>query len=85
MHSLVFLDTMKILSEFLQLSLYERADARFLWNRHLLKEFSHYEEFSKYCLSLLHGFISINHCTANGNSFKWILISRRSVFRAGAR
>lgn len=67
------------------MSLSERADARFLWNKHLLQEFSHYEEFSKYCLSLLQGFISINHCTVNGNSFKWTLISRRSILRAGAR
>ncbi|KAK6633158.1 hypothetical protein RUM43_012902 [Polyplax serrata] len=71
--------------EFVKMSLSERADARFLWNKHLLQEFSHYEEFSKYCLSLLQGFISINHCTVNGNSFKWTLISRRSILRAGAR
>ncbi|KAL0277627.1 UNVERIFIED_CONTAM: hypothetical protein PYX00_004852 [Menopon gallinae] len=71
--------------EFLKLSLHERADERFLWNNHLLKEFTNYKELSRFCLSLLHGFISINNISVNGNCFTWTVISRRSTQRVGAR
>ena len=39
--------------------LYERADLRFVWNGHLLREFSLQPELHKFCLPLLHGCILI--------------------------
>ncbi|KAK1332530.1 hypothetical protein QTO34_007211 [Cnephaeus nilssonii] len=48
--------------EFQEMSLLERADQRFVWNCHLLRELSAQPEY-----------------------FDWILISRRSCFRAGVR
>lgn len=70
--------------DFLQLSLYERADLRFVWNGHLLKTFAS-PEFHKFCLPIIHGFVSINQCVVNGNSFTLAIVSRRSVQRAGTR
>lgn len=68
--------------DFWQQSLFERADSRFVWNGNVLKPL---QEVSNYCLPLLHGFISINNCVINGQPLAWILISRRSVLRAGTR
>ncbi|XP_074644697.1 phosphatidylinositol-3-phosphatase SAC1-like [Tubulanus polymorphus] len=71
--------------EFLQLPLHERADQRFVWNTHLLREFAQQQELKKYCLPILHGFIEMKSTTIKGISFEYVLISRRSCFRAGTR
>jgi len=63
----------------------ERADQRFLWNHHLLREFSGYRELANLCVPLIHGFVSIQNCTVNGQNFTWAIISRRSNQRVGAR
>lgn len=71
--------------EFLQMPLHERADQRFLWNHFLLRELSNQPELHRFCLPILHGFISINQCSLNGNAFTWTIVSRRCCFRAGTR
>lgn len=71
--------------DFLQMALHERADPRFVWNQHLLRDLSVQPEMSAFCLPIMHGFISIKQCSINGEWFTWSLISRRSVYRAGTR
>ncbi|XP_066975235.1 phosphatidylinositol-3-phosphatase SAC1 isoform X1 [Macrobrachium rosenbergii] len=71
--------------DFLQMALHERADVRFVWNQHLLRDLCVQPEMSPFCLPLVHGFISIKPCSINGEWFTWALISRRSVYRAGTR
>ncbi|XP_066255280.1 phosphatidylinositol-3-phosphatase SAC1 [Euwallacea similis] len=70
--------------DFWQQSLLERADSRFVWNRHLLEQFQD-PNFRRFALPLMLGFVSINQCVVNGRNFMWALISRRSVLRAGTR
>ena len=71
--------------EFLQMPLLERADVRFVWNQHLLRDLCVQPEMSLFCLPLIHGFVSIKLCSINGEWFTWALVSRRSVYRAGTR
>lgn len=71
--------------EFASLSLFDRADDRFVWNRSLLQEWNNRSELKKYCLPLIHGFIAIRDVLVNGFNIKWILMSRRHVKRAGCR
>lgn len=69
---------------FLSQSLSERADGRFVWNGHLLKGYRG-PECRNFCLPIVHGFVAVNNVTVNGYNFSWILVSRRSVQRAGTR
>uniref|UniRef100_A0A1X7V0N2 Phosphatidylinositol-3-phosphatase SAC1 n=1 Tax=Amphimedon queenslandica TaxID=400682 RepID=A0A1X7V0N2_AMPQE len=69
---------------FYQLPLFNRADERFVWNSHLLREFVAQPELDQFCVPLLHGFISIKNITINGKLFTFHLISRRSWHRADA-
>ncbi|KAM6893356.1 phosphatidylinositol-3-phosphatase SAC1-B [Xenentodon cancila] len=71
--------------EFQDMSLLERADQRFVWNGHLLREFMSQPELHKFVYPVIHGFISINTSCINGKLFEWSIISRRSCFRAGVR
>ncbi|KAK7114539.1 hypothetical protein V1264_000589 [Littorina saxatilis] len=71
--------------DFNSLALHERADQRFVWNGHVLKELTQQAELGQYCLPVVLGFIEISSCQINGKSFDYILISRRCVFRAGTR
>ncbi|KAJ8791960.1 hypothetical protein J1605_004185 [Eschrichtius robustus] len=71
--------------EFQEMSLLERADQRFVWNGHLLRELSAQPEVHRFALPVLYGFITMHSCSINGKYFDWILISRRSCFRAGVR
>ncbi|KAJ8303637.1 hypothetical protein KUTeg_020033 [Tegillarca granosa] len=61
--------------DFVQMSLHERADQRFLWNGHVLKELSQQPEL----------ILTIKPCSINSKTFEYILVSRRSVYRAGTR
>uniref|UniRef100_A0A667ZT82 SAC1 like phosphatidylinositide phosphatase b n=1 Tax=Myripristis murdjan TaxID=586833 RepID=A0A667ZT82_9TELE len=61
--------------EFQEMSLLERADQRFVWNGHLLREF----------IAQYHSVITMKSCCINGKVFEWNIISRRSCFRAGVR
>ncbi|XP_020660232.1 phosphatidylinositol-3-phosphatase SAC1 [Pogona vitticeps] len=71
--------------EFQEMSLLERADQRFVWNGHLLREFAAQPELHRFAIPVIHGFIIMHSCSINGKYFDWILISRRSCFRAGVR
>ncbi|XP_038246573.1 phosphatidylinositol-3-phosphatase SAC1 isoform X1 [Dermochelys coriacea] len=71
--------------EFQEMSLLERADQRFVWNGHLLREFAAQPEIHRFALPVMHGFIAMHSCSINGKYFDWLLISRRSCFRAGVR
>uniref|UniRef100_A0A8C7TMA0 SAC domain-containing protein n=1 Tax=Oncorhynchus mykiss TaxID=8022 RepID=A0A8C7TMA0_ONCMY len=71
--------------DFQEMSLLERADQRFVWNGSLLREFLAQPELHKFAIPVVHGFIVMKPCRINGKIFEWILISRRSCFRAGVR
>ncbi|KAJ0171301.1 hypothetical protein K1T71_012851 [Dendrolimus kikuchii] len=70
--------------EFHKMSIANRADPRFLWNGHLLRDYSQ-EQFARFTLPLIEGFVSINHVSVNGHQITWSLVSRRCVDRAGTR
>uniref|UniRef100_A0A671USU7 SAC1 like phosphatidylinositide phosphatase b n=1 Tax=Sparus aurata TaxID=8175 RepID=A0A671USU7_SPAAU len=71
--------------EFQEMSLLERADQRFVWNGHLLREFIAQPELHKFVYPVIHGFITMKSSCINGKVFEWSIISRRSCFRAGVR
>ncbi|XP_038068344.1 phosphatidylinositol-3-phosphatase SAC1-like [Patiria miniata] len=71
--------------EFLQMPLFERADQRFVWNGHLLRELASQPELGRFILPVMCGFVSIRIGILHGKRFDYILISRRSCFRAGTR
>ncbi|XP_057211205.1 phosphatidylinositol-3-phosphatase SAC1-A [Triplophysa rosa] len=71
--------------DFQEMSLLERADQRFMWNGNLLREIIEQPELHKFAFPVIHGFIVMKPCCINGKVFEWILISRRSCFRAGVR
>uniref|UniRef100_A0A8C5QJ02 Phosphatidylinositol-3-phosphatase SAC1 n=1 Tax=Leptobrachium leishanense TaxID=445787 RepID=A0A8C5QJ02_9ANUR len=49
------------------------------------QEMSLLERVQKFAIPVIHGFIAIHSCSINGKNFDWILVSRRSCFRAGVR
>ncbi|XP_011141831.1 phosphatidylinositide phosphatase SAC1 isoform X2 [Harpegnathos saltator] len=71
--------------EFLQMPLHDRADPRFVWNAYLLQDLSARPEQYKFCLPIIHGFISLNTVVVNGIAFNWGIVSRRGIHRAGTR
>ncbi|XP_023234959.1 phosphatidylinositide phosphatase SAC1-A-like [Centruroides sculpturatus] len=71
--------------DFLQMPLFERGDQRFIWNHYLMRDLLAQQELHRYWLPVIHGFICIKQCIINQHSFSWILISRRSCYRAGTR
>ncbi|XP_035233088.1 phosphatidylinositol-3-phosphatase SAC1-like [Stegodyphus dumicola] len=71
--------------DFVQMPLFQRADQRFIWNAHLMRDFLAQQELQNYWLPVIHGFVAIKNCSINQKAFTWTLISRRSVFRAGTR
>ncbi|CAL4079758.1 unnamed protein product, partial [Meganyctiphanes norvegica] len=71
--------------DFLQMALHERADVRFVWNQHLLRDLTVQPEMSLFCLPIIHGYISVKQAMIGGEWFTWSVISRRSVYRAGTR
>ncbi|CAD5119598.1 DgyrCDS8199 [Dimorphilus gyrociliatus] len=70
--------------DFVSMCLAERADARFVWNQHLLKDF-HRDDLSKFSLPLMLGFVVIKQVVIKNHCFSYALISRRSCHRAGTR
>ncbi|GAV02259.1 hypothetical protein RvY_12850 [Ramazzottius varieornatus] len=68
-------------------SLFRRADRRFVWNRHLLLNFtaSSSENLSRYLLPLVQGFVGIQKMNIHNNDVEYVIISRRSTWRAGVR
>ncbi|XP_052818647.1 phosphatidylinositol-3-phosphatase SAC1-like [Mya arenaria] len=71
--------------DFMSMPLHERADQRFMWNGHVLRELSQQPELARYCLPVMHGFMSIKSLVVNNKGVDYILISRRCVYRAGTR
>lgn len=71
--------------DFKQIPLHERADARFVWNGFVLRDLSQQSELSRFCIPVMLGFVLVNQCELKGQAFKYILLSRRSCFRAGTR
>uniref|UniRef100_UPI00398E5790 phosphatidylinositol-3-phosphatase SAC1-B n=1 Tax=Pristiophorus japonicus TaxID=55135 RepID=UPI00398E5790 len=71
--------------EFQEMTLLERADQRFVWNGHLLREFAAQPELHRFAVPVIHGFLTVKRCSINGKYFDWALLSRRSCFRAGVR
>jgi hypothetical protein len=63
----------------------DRADSRFVWNKSLLSEWNTRSELKKYCLPVVHGFISVKEVWLNQQSVRWTIVSRRHVKRAGCR
>ena len=47
------------ISSFKNQPLIDRADTRFIWNTHLLKPFTKNKNFNRFCLPIIHGFVSI--------------------------
>ena len=78
---------MEYQSVILQDSLFRRADRRFVWNRHLLLNFtaSSSENLSRYLLPLTEGFVAIQKMIIHNNDVDYVIISRRSTWRAGVR
>ncbi|RUS70045.1 hypothetical protein EGW08_022194 [Elysia chlorotica] len=71
--------------DFQSLGLFERADQRFVWNAHVLRELAQQPELTQFCLPLMLGNVSINTSTINNRQIFYILISRRCIYRAGTR
>ncbi|GAB6021365.1 Phosphoinositide phosphatase sac1 [Chamberlinius hualienensis] len=71
--------------DFIHMSLLERADQRFMWNINMTRELAQQSELSRYCLPIVHGFLSVRTCLINQKTFTWAVLSRRSCFRAGTR
>jgi hypothetical protein len=71
--------------DFKHLPLHERADTRFMWNGFVLRDLMQQPELSRFCLPVIHGFVNINDCCIKGRSFRYIIVSRRSCYRAGTR
>ncbi|XP_055891837.1 phosphatidylinositol-3-phosphatase SAC1-like isoform X1 [Biomphalaria glabrata] len=71
--------------EFTSLGFLERADQRFIWNSHALTELSQQPELSRFCLPMILGYVSVNSIKVNGKTLEYVLVSRRSIYRAGTR
>jgi hypothetical protein len=84
-HSLQRIHLQEANQDFLNASIFERADQRFVWNRFLLKNLSSTRNLGPYLVPIMLGYLSINTVEANGKKFDFTLISRRSCFNAGTR
>ncbi|GAA6022279.1 hypothetical protein JCM10207_008913 [Rhodosporidiobolus poonsookiae] len=71
--------------------LWETADDRFFWNRHLHRRLIDAttsgapENYSRFILPVIFGFFEFKPASINGRSFLFGLISRRNRYRAGTR
>jgi hypothetical protein len=75
----------RFLAPELNVALWQRSDARFFWNRHLLEDIIALS-LHHWILPLMDGFVTILPETSiNDVKFTYVLISRRSCFRTGAR
>lgn len=71
--------------DFLSTPMWQRADGRFLWNSHALRPFEAAAECHRFAMPLLHGFVGMRTVNLPKGHLKVVLISRRSVLRAGTR
>lgn len=60
-------------------------EERFLWNRHLMKDFASRAELAKFVTPVIHGFVKSGHCQVGMHQLTYTVIARRSCDRAGAR
>uniref|UniRef100_A0A2C9LVI7 Phosphatidylinositol-3-phosphatase SAC1 n=1 Tax=Biomphalaria glabrata TaxID=6526 RepID=A0A2C9LVI7_BIOGL len=74
-----------ILKKYFAVFLYFQADQRFIWNSHALTELSQQPELSRFCLPMILGYVSVNSIKVNGKTLEYVLVSRRSIYRAGTR
>ncbi|GJN93420.1 hypothetical protein Rhopal_006475-T1 [Rhodotorula paludigena] len=71
--------------------LWESADDRFFWNRHLQRRLidatsgPSQEDYSRFILPVIFGFLEVKPATINGRDFLFGLVSRRNRYRAGTR
>ncbi|XP_003747700.1 phosphatidylinositide phosphatase SAC1 [Galendromus occidentalis] len=74
-------------SSFPQMAFFSRADSRFVWNQSLVdNSWSSDNRALQFLIPVMHGFYASEKVRlANGKSFEWTIISRRSVQRAGTR
>ncbi|KAI9563359.1 hypothetical protein GHT06_010820 [Daphnia sinensis] len=75
----------KMTPESSQIPLHERADKRFVWNHHLIRDFVGQPQMAKFVLPVMLGFVQTHHCTLNRKKFQYTIISRRCCYRAGTR
>ena len=66
-------------------SVVERAETRFVWNWKMLEGLRQDPSLHRYCLPVIHGFISINQVNIAGSKLVWSIVSRRSTQRCGTR
>ncbi|KAF9536944.1 hypothetical protein EC957_009340 [Mortierella hygrophila] len=64
--------------------LYRHVDERFWWNKHLLKDLIDIKA-DGYILPVMQGYVEIEPCVIEEQSFEFTLISRRSRDRSGLR
>ncbi|KAF9104690.1 hypothetical protein BGX29_001443 [Mortierella sp. GBA35] len=64
--------------------LWQQVDNHFWWNEHMLKEFLDIEAHG-YILPVMQGYVEIEPCVIEEQSFEFTLISRRSRERSGLR
>ncbi|GAA5941368.1 uncharacterized protein JCM15063_006076 [Sporobolomyces koalae] len=74
-----------------QKPLWETADDRFFWNKHLHQRLidatttGTEQDYSKFILPVMFGFLEFKTTTINGRPFQFGLVSRRNRYRAGTR
>lgn len=69
--------------KFVHSPLHERADERFVWNGHLLRDFVVQPELRRFLVPMIHGFVEVKACSIHGKPFTFVIVSRRSAQRAG--
>ncbi|GAA5975561.1 hypothetical protein JCM11641_003534 [Rhodosporidiobolus odoratus] len=74
-----------------QKPLWETADDRFFWNRHLHRRLidatasAGHQDYSRFILPVVFGYLEFKPASINGRDFLFGLISRRNRYRAGTR
>ncbi|GMT00947.1 hypothetical protein PENTCL1PPCAC_23121 [Pristionchus entomophagus] len=71
--------------QFYHRSLIDRAEERFTWNGYCLQRLRGVPGAHPYCLPIMHGFFGSVTQQIGPHRFKLILVSRRSIQRAGVR
>ncbi|CCA67182.1 probable SAC1-recessive suppressor of secretory defect [Serendipita indica DSM 11827] len=66
---------------------WQAADLRFFWNYHLSRRLMQQAsvDLGRFILPVIYGTCEINYTEINGQRFQFVLMSRRSRFRAGTR
>ena len=78
-----FEETIASSSEMMAQSLVQRAETRFVWNWKMMEGLRANPSLHRYCLPMIHRFISINQVNIAGTKLVWSIVSRRSIQRCG--